>query len=269
MSQETYQLAGRAAALYEAQKVPAIFAPLAAATLDAIKPTRDDTILDVACGTGIVARLARRRLGPGPRIVGADLNDGMVATARALPEEEARSCEWQVADVTALPFPDDAFTLAICQQGIQFFPDPLAALLEICRVVRPGGRVVLTVWAGVSPFFAALADALGRHVSEETGRRSLAPFAFDGIDRLASAMAEFGCTDIAVSELSVDRHIAEAETAIPREILANPVGPAVEARGDTVMRQIVADTLRDLSDYRSGTGLVVPQRSYLLQARVH
>lgn len=268
MPRETYQLAGNAASLYEAQKVPAIFAPLAEATLDVLRPRSDEALLDVACGTGIFARLARRRLGPGPRVVGADLNEGMIAIARDLSDEDARSCDWHVADVTGLPFPDRTFSLVVCQQGIQFFPDEVAALREMRRVTVQGGRVALSVWAGASPFFTVLAAALSRHVSDEIGTRSLAPFAYDGSQRLPKVMSEVGLMEVSSELLTVDRVIPDAAAAIPREILANPVGATVERFGPEVMERIVADTLDSLSEFRRDDGLVVPQSAHLFQGRV-
>ena len=84
MTRESFQLSGSAAAIYEEQKVPAIFGPLAEATLDTVTLFDDDSVLDVACGTGIVARKARERIGPSARIVGVDLNEGMIDAARNL-----------------------------------------------------------------------------------------------------------------------------------------------------------------------------------------
>ena len=81
MTQDTYQLSGGAAAIYEEQKVPAIFSPLAEATLDAVPLFGDDSVIDVACGTGIVARKVRARIGPSARIVGVDLNEGVIEAA--------------------------------------------------------------------------------------------------------------------------------------------------------------------------------------------
>jgi SAM-dependent methyltransferase len=267
VSRETFQLAGNAAEVYEAQKVPAIFGPLAVATLDTITLDPDDVILDVACGTGIVARTARRRLGPGPRIVGVDLNEGMIATARGLADEDSRSCEWHVADVTRLPFADATFSVAICQQGIQFFPDEVAALGEIRRVLRSKGQILLSVWAGASALFKALAAALSQHVGEEIGTRSLAPFTYDGAGRLGTVLADLGFTDVTARDIIVDRVVDDPETALPKEIMANPVGTAVAEHGDAVMHRIVADTIGALSAYRQASGFVIPQRAHLIAAK--
>jgi len=106
MADDSFQLSGSAAAIYEEQKVPAIFAPLAEATLDR-SPLVDGTdVLDVACGTGVLARKARERHGKLGRVVGADLNAGMIATAQSLTDPHSMACEWHVADASDMPFDD-------------------------------------------------------------------------------------------------------------------------------------------------------------------
>ena len=176
MAKDTFQLAGNAAAIYEEQKVPAVFRPLALATLDALEVRDRDIVLDVACGTGVVGREVLKNLGPDGSVAGVDLNAGMIDVARKLTTAEATKVVWHVADVTAMPFDGRTFSLAIRQQGLQFFPDEDAALREMHRVLRPAGRIAITVWAGASEFFKSLAAALSRHVSEEVGEKSLAPF---------------------------------------------------------------------------------------------
>ena len=265
---ETYQLGGGAAAIYEEQKVPAIFAPLAEATLDVVPLFGDDSILDVACGTGIVARKARARIGPSARIVGVDLNEAMIDAARNLTDANSRSCEWHTADVTKLPFEDGTFSVAFCQQGLQFFPDRELALREIERVLRPGGRIALTVWSEASALFEALAESLRRHVNDEVAERSLAPFTHNGGDVLDSVLSKLGFIDVSAQILTVDRVLSDPESAIPKEIMGNPVGPAVAECGDAVMERIVDEVIEALTDYRRGARFVFPTRTHLIQAKV-
>jgi len=268
MAQETFQLAHGAAAIYEQQKVKAIFRPLADATLAAVEVSKDDVILDIACGTGIVARLIRERISPNASITGIDLNPGMIEMARSLTQDESGAFSWHVGDVTGMPFAAGSFTVAICQQGLQFFPDPTAALAEIRRVMCTGGRLILTIWFGISPFFRALADAIGRHVSPEDAARSLAPFTYSGLGAVSTLLKSNGFVEVHESQLTVDRVIQNPAQAIPREILSSPVGPAVAARGDKVMSEIVGDVLAACTDLRRGVDLVAPQSARLFVATV-
>jgi SAM-dependent methyltransferase len=268
MAKDEFQLTGNAAAIYEEQKVPAIFRPLALATLDILEIRDDDKVLDVACGTGIAGREIMKKLGPDGFVTGVDLNRGMIDVARELTKTDPLRHEWHVADVTAMPFEADTFSFAICQQGLQFFPDENAALREISRVLRPEGRVAITVWAGPSEFFTSLARALSRHVSEEVGQKSLAPFQYAGTATLPIRLTDIGFEDVDVRKLTIARRMLDPETAIPKEILGNPVGPAVSQRGEAVMQQIVSDVLSDLSYCIEGSELVAPQEANLITGKV-
>lgn len=119
-------------------------------------------MLDIACGTGAVATGAAARVGAIGSVTGMDNNPGMLAVAAARSRHAVR---WQEADAQLLPFPDRSFDRVICQLGLQYFPDRLAAMRVMHRVLRPGGRAVVLVWRDLdhSPGFAALAIALASH----------------------------------------------------------------------------------------------------------
>jgi ubiquinone/menaquinone biosynthesis C-methylase UbiE len=124
-----------------------------------------DVVLDVACGTGIATRLAAAAVGPSGRVVGADLNLGMIRYGRQVSAAEWPDIVWDEASALDLPYDDDSFDRAICSQGVQFFPDPGAGLAEMRRVTREGGSVAVTVWSelSTSPYFEALAEMLIDH----------------------------------------------------------------------------------------------------------
>jgi ubiquinone/menaquinone biosynthesis C-methylase UbiE len=153
---------------YERYFVPAIFQPWATDLLDLVAPREGDRVLDVACATGIVARLASMRVGVSARVVGLDFNPVMLAAARSVAPAGA-SIEWEQANAENMPFPDESFDLVLCQQGLQFFPNKPVPLREMNRVLAPGGRVALSVWCDIHdiPGYIALADALAHHVSPE------------------------------------------------------------------------------------------------------
>jgi ubiquinone/menaquinone biosynthesis C-methylase UbiE len=141
MSDGDWQLEGAPAAeLFERYVVPAITAKWAQDLLDRAQPREGETVLDIACGTGIVARLAAIRMGQG-LVTGLDLNTAMLAVARSVPTEGA-AITWIEGSALDLPFPADSFDVVFCQLGLQFFPDQRKALREIYRVLKGGdGRL--------------------------------------------------------------------------------------------------------------------------------
>ena len=128
------------AEIYEHHMVPAIFAQWVPALLGSVTPQLDERILDVACGTVVVARQAVFQVGPGGSVVALDINPGML--------DMARKCEplvdWCEGNAQALPFTDQEFNIVVCHQGLQFFPNRAAALHEMHRVLIPGGRFAFT-----------------------------------------------------------------------------------------------------------------------------
>ena len=136
---ETFNLRGSGPAAYEHYLVPILFRPLAQRLLEVADVRPDDRLLDVACGTGIVARLAAAT---GVECTGVDVNPEMLATASQL----APQVHWLPCDAADLALPDESYDVAVCQQGLQFMPDPVAALREMRRVLVPSGRIVVGLW---------------------------------------------------------------------------------------------------------------------------
>ena len=261
-----FQLSGSAAALYEEQKVPGMFAPLADTTLKVIEVVDDDAVLDVACGTGILARKVREKFGDQPRIVGVDLNEGMIAVAKGLSDPVSQSCEWIVANAEDMPFDDSMFSMVLCQQGLQFMPDKEGVLREMYRVLRPEGRIVITVWNGVADFLVPIVDALGRHVSNEVADKAKAPFAYDG-SRLLPIMSNVGFSDVSIENLTINRTIRATDNAIRDEIMGTAVASSVEDAGETVLQKIVQETSDSLSKFLQGSDFVIPQHTHIIQGR--
>ncbi len=158
---------GSAPENYEKYFVPAIPAPLARDLMAAAQLRPQESVLDVACGTGVVARLAAEQLGRGARVAGLDLNPGMLAVARAV-TPPGLGIEWYETPAEAMPLGDAAFDVVLCQLGMQFFSDRAAGLREIRRVLAPGGRVVASLPGPTPPLFAAMADAMTRHINTES-----------------------------------------------------------------------------------------------------
>jgi ubiquinone/menaquinone biosynthesis C-methylase UbiE len=156
--------------VFEAVLVPAIFRPYAHALIERARPIGpSDRVLDLGCGTGIVARLLRERLGGAARITGLDVSPVMIAKARSLAPE----LEWHEGNAMALPFADRSFDLVLSQQVLQFVPDRMAALREIRRVLVPGGRLIASTWRPRSeqPLFEAIGQIAERHLGPSADKR--------------------------------------------------------------------------------------------------
>lgn len=245
-----------------------MFGPLADAMLNIVPLDASDRVLDVACGTGIVARKAKERTGPLARVVGADLNEGMIRTAQSLTDPIARSCEWVVAPAENMPFKKGEFTKIFCQQGLQFFPDQIAALAEMRRVLADDGQIFITIWKEPSPFFTALAVSIENHINKSLAKKSLAPFSYGGHGEMQTILEQAGFSGFVSTDLTVNRTIHDPKNSIEKEIMGNPVGPAVSEMGQEVVQAISDEVCTAMDSYIHGSTLVVPQTTCLYQANV-
>jgi ubiquinone/menaquinone biosynthesis C-methylase UbiE len=150
---------GSAPENYERYFVPVIGTPLATDLIDIATLRPGERVLDVACGTGVVARLAAERVGTTGTVAGIDINPGMLTVARSV-TPPGMSIEWYETSAEAIPLPDEAFEVVLCQLGLQFVSDKLAALREMRRVLAPNGRLVIKVVGPTPRIFIILAEAL-------------------------------------------------------------------------------------------------------------
>jgi ubiquinone/menaquinone biosynthesis C-methylase UbiE len=179
MSNDHWQLEGSAAELYQRYVVPAITTKWAQDLVDRVQPRAGEAVLDIACGTGVVARLAARRVAGG-QVTGLDLNTAMLAVAASVPNE-GTPITWIEGSALDLPFPSDSFDVVLCQLGLQFFPDQKQALREMRRVLGNSGRAALNVYSpiertpGAHAFVRALDEVLGTDSSRiKRGEHSFA-----------------------------------------------------------------------------------------------
>lgn len=158
---------------YELYLVPNVFRPWTEHILSQAPNLIGLRILDAGCGTGIVARLAAGAAGPAGEVTGLDIDPAMLAVAALQPQpDSAVHIRWVEANALHMPFGDASFDIAFSLEGTQFFPDHVAGLAEIRRVLAPGGRLITTNWASLpgNPAYQAIADGLGAFVSETAAR---------------------------------------------------------------------------------------------------
>ena len=268
MSQpEHWQLVGDAPELYERYKVPALFRPLAQLFLEQVGLRVGERVLDVACGTGIVARLAAPQVGPAGQVVGLDFHTGMLDVARAQPSGSGATVEWRHGDAMALPFADASFDVVLCQQGLQFFPDKVRGLREMARVLVPGGRLALSVWGAVNPHNAALADALACYVSADAATRSLTPHALSNAETVRTLLVDAGFHTVAIRTAVVTRRLGPLEEALPQEMASTSYAEAVAALYAATRAALVGDISAALHAYREGEGFAIPAETHIVIAQ--
>jgi len=191
------QISRSAAEIYDEFFVPALFGQWAAPLCDAAGLGPGNEVLDVACGSGATTREAASRIRPDGSIIGLDRNGAMLAIARSrMPE-----CEWTEGRAEALPFADDAFDAVLCQFGLMFFDDRTKALKEMRRVLRPDGRLALSVWdeVGKSPGYAGMIALIEAMFGRESAESLRAPFALGDIARLRELLAAADLGDAIVT----------------------------------------------------------------------
>jgi ubiquinone/menaquinone biosynthesis C-methylase UbiE len=201
---------GTAPQNYERYFVPAIGAPLAEKLIKVAGLRPGERVLDVACGTGVVTRLAAEQVGADGAVTGVDINPGMLAVAcTATPSLAA--IEWIEASADALPCPDAAFDVVLCQLGLQFFPDKLAALRQARRVLVPAGRLALNVPGPTPPIFDILARGLARHVKPEVAGFVHHVFSLHETTELEDLLSGAGFVDVAIRASDEKLHLPAPE----------------------------------------------------------
>ena len=262
-----FHLSVNAAQAYEAQKVPALFMPLAEATMDAADLPPNARVIDVATGTGVIPKLLTGRVSGEAWIVGTDLNPAMIDVAQGTMPASHHKTEWHACSVTELPFADGSFDAAFCQQGLQFFPDKPAALREILRVLAPKGMLFLTCWKEVSLFAQATSASLRRRVSEDAAEMPLRPWSYRDRDQISELIRSAGFDIVDNSTLVIDRVLSPARAAIREEILASPYGNELTSRGETIINDVVDDIEAELNALRRADQIVLQEQAHLIQAR--
>jgi ubiquinone/menaquinone biosynthesis C-methylase UbiE len=266
-----WQLHGSAPELYERYLVPAITSLWATDLVERAAPQPDERVLDLACGTGIVARLAATRLGAG-RIVGMDINAGMLAVARSLSTAAASLIEWQEGSALDLPFADEAFDLIFCQLGLQFFPDRPAALGEMRRVLAPRGRIALSVFTAIerTPATHALADALDRNVGAGASQTKRSEHVLSDARELRDLVTGAGFRNVVIETVTQIIRFTSASEYVRLQLSATPLSALLEGMDGRRQLETLAAITNDLvAALRVGSDKVelrYPQEAYVVLA---
>lgn len=246
--------AASAAENYERHFVPAIGEPVARRLVDAAHPASGERVLDVACGTGIVARLVEPAVGTAGSVTGLDANPGMLAVARRhTPDRVA----WHEAPAEDLPLPDAAFDLVLCSMGLQFFTDRQAALSEMRRVLTAGGRAVWCTPGPTPPLFEAIDQALTNHVGPGASMFVHAVFALHDADEARALMETAGFDRIDVDVTSVPLRVAPPADFFWQYVCSTPLAAVTAELDEQERAALEAEVVERCAPFVDGDGTLM------------
>ncbi|MDF0666219.1 MAG: methyltransferase domain-containing protein [Nitrospira sp.] len=265
MSELSLQAQIEAANSYEALFVPALFGQWAPKSADAVHIKPGQRVLDVACGTGILAREAASRVGSTGYVVGIDSNPGMVAVARQL----APAIEWQEGIAESLPFPDRSFDAVVNQFGLMFFRDRRQALREMLRVLVPGGRLAVAIWDSLDniPAYAAEVALLEQIAGRQAADALRAPFVLGNRKDLVKLFSEAGVASAQITTHQGTALFPSIRTMVEADLRGWLPVMGVLLSEDQIHR-ILETAEQTLSSYATADGRVAfPLSAHLVTAR--
>jgi len=226
---------------YDRYLGPTLFEPYAKDLVERVAIPEDGSLLEVACGTGIVTRHLRDRLSPGVKIVATDLNEAMIKfAARKFRSDE--NIEWKPADALDLPFGDESFDAVVCQFGLMYFPDKQKGVNEAFRVLKPNGQFIVSVWDAIEHVDLAKAaqTVIKQFFPENPPDFYDIPFSFHERDKLRSVLSTAGFREIKIDVVPFPCVSASARDAVHGLIHGNPVISAINERDPAKAPEIEA-----------------------------
>jgi SAM-dependent methyltransferase len=197
MSPVSYQhFTGTAAENYQRDFVPAIATPVSRELMRVADLQTGERVLDVACGTGLITRLASERVGANGTVTGVDIAPDMIDVAKRVPAPNGAAIQWRVADAAALPIADASVDVVLCQMGLMFLENRVAAITEMARVLVPTGRVAINTPGRIQPLFATLERSIVDHISRDLGGFVGAVFSMHDPEAVAALLREGGLRDV-------------------------------------------------------------------------
>ena len=259
---ESFQIPLEAAELYEAAFVPAFFAQWAPILCDVAGVATGQSVLDVACGTGIVARTAADLVGSEGTVIGVDLNEAMLTVAaRVRPD-----IDWRQGDVAELPFADGTFDTVLCQMALMFFPDRAAEMAEMARVAHSDGTVAVVVPNALETqaAFKPFAELAARIAGPEAMSLLTTYFVCGDPGPLAAFYESSGPRVTESRSISGTYYAPSVDAAVTTEVESTPL---IERIDETTYRQLRMEAVEVMAPFTASDGsLVAPFECLVVSA---
>ncbi len=259
---ETIQLSSNAAEVYEQDFVPALFGQWSPRLADAAGIGLGDRVLDVGCGTGVLAREAAARVGPEGHVAGLDINESMLAVARRVRPE----VEWHQGDATDLPFGDAGFDVVVSQFLLMFVADRIAAIKEMWRVLAPGGRLAVAVWMAFerAEGDVVLSQIARRLIGDDAAESFKAPYVLGDGDEFLGLFHSAGIADAQVET----REGSFFFSSIDEFVRVWVKGWVLADMDDDTYEALLKEAHKDLQHLCNGDGAVAaPMDAHIVTAR--
>ena len=257
MAQSDKVFAGSIPKFYDTLMVPLIFQAYATVSADLVAASSPRSVLETACGSGVVTRALAPRLGADARYMVTDLNQPMLDYAATRQGADGR-IEWRQADALDLPFEDASFDAVCCQFGAMFFPDRVAGYAEARRVLKPGGRFVFSVWDRIedNAFADEVTNAVAAVFPHDPPRfLARTPHGYHDVALIREDLSRAGFADIVIeTREEVSRAPSAREVAIAY-CQGTPLRNEIEAR-DASLLELATDRATEAIAGRHGEGPV-------------
>lgn len=258
---------GTAAETYQRYFVPTIATAVAGDLLDAAALQPGERVVDLACGTGLIARLAAEQVGSSGSVIGVDLAADMIDVARSVPAPDGATIDWQQSPAESLALPDASCDVVLCQMGLMFFDDKPAALAQARRVLTPGGRLALNAPGTIQRPFEIMDEGLARHISPELAGFVGMVFSMDDPDALAKRLVEAGFEQVETTTTTTTLRLPAPVDFLWQYINLTPMGEVVGAAPEAAQTALEDDVVAQWQAFTEDGGLVVHQPMVIATAR--
>jgi ubiquinone/menaquinone biosynthesis C-methylase UbiE len=268
MNKKDAEFAGSIPATYDKYLGPLFFEPYAEDLAARLHPSENSSVLELACGTGILTRILRDRLPRSVALTATDLNEPMMHHA-AGKFTGTEAVVWKQADACSLPFPDEVFDAVICQFGFMFVPDKALCAREARRVLRPGGAFLFNVWdsLAVNPLGKIPHETITRYFEKDPPTFYQVPFGYYDQAEMKRVLEGAGFRDVRIEVVSKNSGSSRVEDAAVGLVQGTPVSVAIAERDASLLPVITEAVARALEKQFGGPSFSAPMRAIVVEAR--
>ena len=237
--------------LYDRFLGSALFEPYAIDLASRVADLTEGSVLEMACGTGILTQQLRTRLKPAVALTATDINPGMLDYAQKKLKQLKR-IDWRQADIANLTFSDASFDVVLCQFGLMFVPDRNRAFQEMRRVLVNGGMLAVSVWDRMetNPWAAAVHETVVNVFPDNPPQFFNAPFNLADVDLLQSLLSANGFDTITIQSVAMECHSSSARSLAIGMIQGSPIVTEVNDRGGSA--ELIVDAVANAFAHLGG-----------------